>query len=426
VPGFNQVPNELAGRGDFFAALGEALEEAAYDARTPRPLILTGARGVGKTVLLTEAHRVAADELGWVGVHHELVVDYPFTAQLAASLAETARLYREERPERAKRAVITSAAVSGGGFGVQAGLQVTRAPEHQAPATLGRCLDDAAAAAMEKSAGLILTFDELQYGQRSELQQLAAELQVRVPQGLPIVVVAAGLPNIQDPRRIPTYFERGEWLHLGALDPAATRAALEEPARRAGRPLMPDASEALTAASGGYPYAIQLVGRYAWRESGNADTITLAHAERAVPRAEAELARGLFAPRWSGLTEQQRDYLRALAAISVAERSVVLPAEVARTLGKAPSHLSYMPARLERHGVVYVDVDGGLRFTMPGLADWVRTVHPYEHDPRAAGADVEAVGEQSTRDTDMSRRSAEHEGRQQPEPPDNGGHGLPR
>jgi len=92
VPGFNQVPNELAGRGDFFAALGEALEEAAYDARTPRPLILTGARGVGKTVLLTEAHRVAADELGWVGVHHELVVDHPFTAQLAASLAETAPL----------------------------------------------------------------------------------------------------------------------------------------------------------------------------------------------------------------------------------------------------------------------------------------------------------------------------------------------
>ncbi|MFK5644980.1 AAA family ATPase [Ornithinimicrobium sp. LYQ121] len=59
-PGFNQAPARLVGRDAILAAAAEALEIAAFDGRTPRPLLLVGPRGVGKTVLLGEIATVAA------------------------------------------------------------------------------------------------------------------------------------------------------------------------------------------------------------------------------------------------------------------------------------------------------------------------------------------------------------------------------
>lgn len=43
VPGFNQNPPELAGRDNEISAITDALEVAALDGRTPRPIVLVGA-----------------------------------------------------------------------------------------------------------------------------------------------------------------------------------------------------------------------------------------------------------------------------------------------------------------------------------------------------------------------------------------------
>ncbi|MDQ4009025.1 MAG: ATP-binding protein, partial [Actinomycetota bacterium] len=51
-PGFNQPPVVFAGRTDVLDGTREALQVAAYDGRTPRPVVLVGPRGVGKTVTL--------------------------------------------------------------------------------------------------------------------------------------------------------------------------------------------------------------------------------------------------------------------------------------------------------------------------------------------------------------------------------------
>lgn len=63
-PGFNQAPLTLAGRGQVIEGLVEALEIAALDARTPPPVLLVGARGLGKTVLLGEISARAGSEYG--------------------------------------------------------------------------------------------------------------------------------------------------------------------------------------------------------------------------------------------------------------------------------------------------------------------------------------------------------------------------
>ena len=48
-PGFNAAPPAFVGRERLLGAVREALAIAALDGRTPRPIIITGTRGVGKT-----------------------------------------------------------------------------------------------------------------------------------------------------------------------------------------------------------------------------------------------------------------------------------------------------------------------------------------------------------------------------------------
>lgn len=76
-PGFNQSPAVLAGRGDVTDPIAEAFEVAALDARTPRPILLVGSRGVGKTVLLEQARRVAADQHSWISASLEVHLEGP-------------------------------------------------------------------------------------------------------------------------------------------------------------------------------------------------------------------------------------------------------------------------------------------------------------------------------------------------------------
>ena len=63
APGAGQRPPELAGRDEQLAAFGVVLERVA-NGRPERSLVLTGLRGVGKTVLLN-ALRGAAVRKGW-------------------------------------------------------------------------------------------------------------------------------------------------------------------------------------------------------------------------------------------------------------------------------------------------------------------------------------------------------------------------
>lgn len=62
-------------------------------------------------------------------------------------------------------------------------------------------------------------------------------------------------------------------------------------------PMDDDAADCLTAASGGYPYAIQVLGHRTWRVSRGQDRITTAHAEAGDAAAQRDLANGLHSAR---------------------------------------------------------------------------------------------------------------------------------
>lgn len=366
-PGFAQHPLSLAGRGAVLAGAREALDVAALDGRMPRPLVVVGVRGVGKTVVLNEIATQAAAEHSWVNVHVEVKPRTSFLAEFIDRL-EVARLLLTQNPPGG-RMRLTEARVKAGALGVGGEAAFARAASAPPADAIESALSAAVGAAMERTSGLVLTIDEIHLAAREDLAPVTAAVQRHVPDGWPLVVAVAGLPSLRDPRSSVTYLERGEWHELGLLGAGDTHEALTQPAVHAGRPMEPEASEALARATGGYPYAIQVFGHHAWRASAGAARITAAHARQAISAAQSELGNGLYAGRWHDASPKEREYLTAMAALIV-EDGAAAHAAIARRLDKIPTALSYLRSRLIAKGTIFAD-GRGLRFLVPGMAAWI-------------------------------------------------------
>lgn len=370
-PGFNEPPKELAGREAVLEDLREAIEVAALDGRTPRPTLLAGARGVGKTVLLAEAAAIAGSRFGWPRVHVEMRPETPFTPDLIDAVRRATELLEQPPARRTLRA--ESVTVRAGVPGVGGEVRFARTANTQDDPTpaLRPALTGLAALANRLGSGVVITLDEAHLAARRELAALAALLQEGTGERWPAVVVLAGLPLMRAPEHSVTYLERGAWHELGMLSREDTMRALRRPAEAAGRPLDEDAALILAEASGGYPFAVQLYGHYAWRASTGRDAIDLAAANAALPRAHEELERGLYTARWTAASPSQKRYLAAVATVAATGAPITARA-LADELGRTPKQLSTVRDDLIKQGTLTVEGDE-LRFTIPGMSAFVLT-----------------------------------------------------
>lgn len=375
-PGFNQAPLVLAGREPVLGGAAEAIETAALDGRTPRPLILTGPRGLGKTVTLAEIADMAVERHSFVVVHVEATRGRSLVDELITRLKDARLMLDGQDPAsiRAGRTRVTKSRLGARVLGIEASVERTPHDEHpDLVATLARTMH--AAMSRPPGAGVIITLDEVQSAPPHELDLIASAIQETVPENWPLVVAMAALPSLQTnrgPRQLPTYLERAEWHRLGDLDPDAAREALLGPANQAGRPMTDRACSALLRQTGGYPYAIQLAGHHAWRQSIGSDSITESNAMAAIPHLDAELSM-MFSGRWDDASPKEREYLRAVALTSTDQAPT--GGAVAATLLVRASEVSYLRDRLLKKGTLYATPDGGLHFITPGMASWIRATH---------------------------------------------------
>ena len=360
----------FAGRTEVLDAAGEALEVAAFDGRTPRPLILVGPRGVGKTVTLGQISAAAAQQHSWPTVHVEATPGQLIDV-LVSRLKDAEDVFHGTAPSPASRTTITGTKVEATILGVGGGVEIKRDAADPQP-TLRDQLRATMEAALERGAGLLITLDELQNASTADLHELGGVLQESVPEHWPLVIAIAALPSLREKRgkRLPTYLERAEWHPLESLPGSDAHEALTGPAAQSGRPMTPEAADLLLSQSGGYPYAIQVAGHFAWRSSTGSDAIEVEHARTAVPRIEADLDQ-LFLSRWDGASAREQEYLSALATV---QQHVDEPngGHVAAALGEATQAVSYLRDRLIKKGTIYRSAAGGLHFITPGMARWVR------------------------------------------------------
>jgi hypothetical protein len=233
---------------------------------------------------------------------------------------------------------------------------------------------DIAGLAGDGGHGVAIFLDEMQDLGRADVSALCAACHEMAQQGLPLIVVGAGLPHLPAVlSSAKSYSERlFRYQRIDRLDRAAHDLALRAPARDEGADFADDALAAMYDATGGYPYFVQAYGKAVW-DVAPRSPITAADVAVAAPEAEAELAVGFFGSRYERATPAEREYLRAMADVCGAHVNEAVPtAAVAQSLGRPPQSLS--PARdgLLKKGLVYSGQRGRIAFTVPHFARYLR------------------------------------------------------
>lgn len=341
--------------------------------RTEQSMIITGLRGVGKTVLLGK-FRSKAQELNWVVVEREVSKhdDEHFRRQMVSairtSLFEMSPKARwSDRVLRAA-AVLKSFSISVDPAGtLTGGMDVDAAEgfadQQDLQADLSDLLVAVGEAAQDTGRGLVLLFNEVQFLSTKQLEALISALHKTVQRGLPVTMVGAGLPQIAElAGDAKSYSERlFKFPHIGNLEDGDARAALVEPANAEGAGYSNDALDLALEVTSGYPYFIQELGYAVWGVAAG-PTITRDDVELAVPLYEAKLDESFFRVRLDRATEMERIYLRAMAELGPEAQKAQ---DVAAVIGRKSTQMGPTRAQLINMGLLYTPEHGYAAFTVP-------------------------------------------------------------
>jgi hypothetical protein len=388
APGAGQRPPELAGRDRELEVFDVVLERVAHN-RPERSLVLTGLRGVGKTVLLNTLRSQAINRLwgtGKIEARPEQPMRRPLSAALHMAVRELAPRHRAPHRIDDFLGVLKAFALRSNPGGAklrdrwQPGIDVPpatgRADSGDIEIDLVELFTDAASIATDVGTGIALFIDEMQDLSAADVSALCAACHELSQTGAPLIVVGAGLPHL--PALLSaakSYSERlFRYQRIDRLDRISADHALCAPALREGVEYEAKALDALYEASGGYPYFVQAYGKATWDHAPRSP-VTPADVRVAAPEAEAELAVGFFGSRYERATPAEREYMRAMASLSTldGEGEAVPTAEVARALERRPASLSPARDALIKKGLIYSGERGTVAFTVPHFGRYLRT-----------------------------------------------------
>ncbi len=341
--------------------------------RTEQSMIITGLRGVGKTVLLGRFERTARAQ-NWVVVEREISKhdNSEFRRQIATSMRTTLlelspRARWTGRFERAA-GILKSFTLSVDPTGaITAGIEVAayegQADRQDLQSDLTDLLVAVGEAASDSGRGVVLLFDEVQFFNQPQLEALISAVHKTVQRGLPITMVGAGLPQIAElAGDAKSYAERlFKFPRIGNLDASDAHKALVDPAVEEEASYTDDALDLAVEVTGGYPYFIQELGYAVW---GIADgpAITRADIEDAVPLYESKLDESFFRVRLDRATEMQRAYLRAMAELGPEMQKAQAVADI---MGRKSTQLGPTRAQLIDMGLLFTPEHGYAEFTVP-------------------------------------------------------------
>ncbi|SPT53015.1 Predicted ATPase (AAA+ superfamily) [Actinomyces bovis] len=372
TPNAGATPEALIGRDgqtEAFIVLLERLRRG----RTEQSMIITGLRGVGKTVLLNKFSNLAEDA-GWEVIDLEASKhDEHAFRQAIFSKFRTALLHlspRQRWTDRARHAaaVLSSFALSmnqEGTFSVS--WDVPPSDGYGDHGDLGLDLTDiflaVGAVAKEKKTGIVLLIDEVQFLTTSQLESLIQAVHKAVQKNLPITLVGAGLPQIAElAGDAKSYAERlFTFPRIDSLGPADARRALIEPAHAEGVVFTEDAAALAVSITHGYPYFLQELGYQAWIIAKDA-RIERADILAAREAYEVKLDNSFFKVRLDRATPLQIAYMRAMAELGPEPQKA---ADVAALMGRESPQVAPIRSQLIDMGLLYTPQHGYAAFTVP-------------------------------------------------------------
>lgn len=374
TPGAGVPPRALVGRD-------RELEQAAIllgrlEVGNPeRSMVLTGLRGVGKTVLLGRMRRLARAN-GWLTVSFEARDEVDLRDELAVAaqefLEQVDPIARAEAAITQLRNWMPRVAVGDGSVGLDIGPGNAQRLERDVVGLLDRL----GAAARASGVGVAFFIDELQDVPPAGLAALCAAMHRAAQDVTPIALVGAGLPTLPGLlASAKSYSERlFTYPEIGALPPEKARAAISDALAgielpNGGEPqIESEALDRIVAFAEGYPMFLQALGKHAWGRA-QGPSISLDDVVESEDAAFVELSGDLFRARWQRATMRQRDYLRALADAGgrAGSADIALSAGYQNAAGASP-----VRDELIGKGIVYPPARGEIAFTVPQFDRFIR------------------------------------------------------
>ena len=384
-PGAGHMPPYLAGRDDEKNEFSKLITQHTI----LENLVLTGLRGVGKTVLL-ETLKPMAQQASWLWIGTDL--------SEAASLNEAniaTRLLTD-------LSVVTSSIVvaehitQGIGFTAEQ-RQTQQTLNFQ---TLNRLYEETPGLPSDKIKtvlevvwsclkehrlkGIIFAYDEAQnLSDHAEKEQYPLSLLLDVFQSLqrkdiPFMLVLTGLPTLF-PKLVEarTFAERMfRVVFLDRLSNENVKEAILKPLDHHDLLLTDDSVEQITELSGGYPYFIQFICREIYdlfiQKIDRGETPSVP-SEEIIRKLDSDF----FAGRWSRVTDRQKALLQVIAQLENCDNEFSVQEVVEQsknTLAKpfSSSHVNQMLSSLSDRGLVYKNRHGKYSFAVPLLGQYIK------------------------------------------------------
>ena len=390
-PGAGHRPPYLAGRIEEQSEFRRLLKQTTI----LENMVLTGLRGVGKTVLL-DSLKPMAQSSGWVWIVQDL--------SEAASVSEDRLAVRILADLSIPISNLISVETSQLEIGFTGGETNSSQPmtfNHlvQYYESIPGLVSDKLKAVLEfvwekmpddRISGIIFAYDEAQnLADHSEKEEYPLSLLLDVFQsiqrkGIPFMLVLVGLPTLF-PKLVEarTYAERMfHVLFLAQLSDAESHDAIKKPVEDASCPVKfnEDAVENITKLSGGYPYFVQFICREVfdvWIQQLQSDQKPSVPQDQILRKLDVEF----FAGRWARATDRQRELLSVIARLpncddeftlqEITRRSDELSKESYLKSFKS-SHVGQLLASLAEAGLIYKNRHGKYSFAVPLMAQFIR------------------------------------------------------
>ncbi|PLA13020.1 ATP-binding protein [Corynebacterium riegelii] len=358
-PTFGASPRVWAGRDAVLQDFGRALQGGPGN--PDRSLLISGSRGIGKTVLLTELEDIAIQQ-GWVVLRASARENMQQVLVESTIPEAIARL--EERPKRQ----LTGFSVAGIG---SVSTHITDSEPAQRLVTQLRRLID-----LLHDTGVLITIDEVQDVDPDDLTQIAIAYQDLVRDDLPVAVAMAGLTRgINQLLDLPgaTFLRRARHYELGPLTLEDARRAFEETSQEGG--IVFAAADQAAELSQGYPYLVQLLGFLAWERAVedslstiDANVITLA-----TPDAVERLGLQVHQPALRDVPPKQLEFLQTMALLEEQAGTPEVPvAHVAELMGTTTTSVSDTRQKLIDRDLITPAGWGLVEFAQPYLGQYLR------------------------------------------------------
>jgi len=372
TPNAGAEPLAVVGRDDQLESF-DLLLARIESGRTEQSMIITGLRGVGKTVLLGQ-FRLKALERDWVVLelevrkHDDNDFRRDMVTRLRSALLELSPKARWSDRFTHAAAVLKSFTLSVDSVGTwTAGLDIDAVEGLADHGDLALDLTDVfialGQAARQQGSGVVLLFDEVQFLSQRQLEAVIQAMHKMVQRKLPITMVGAGLPQIAElAGDAKSYAERlFKFPAINNLSPADARDALSRPANQEHADYTDEALDEAIAVTGGFPYFVQELGYAVWTVAAGPQ-ITVDDIRAAIPGYEAKLDSSFFRVRLDRATELQRAYLRAMAQLGDQAQKA---SDVASVMGRPSTNLGPTRAELINMGLLYTPEHGYAAFTVP-------------------------------------------------------------